>query len=62
MKLVDMKCPSCGGIIDQNFTGNMVACEYCGSRYFLEDVEADAFQDDAAYDDYDVDSSLPMAE
>lgn len=62
MKFVDMKCPSCGGIIDQNFTGNMVTCEYCGSRFLLEDVEADAFQDDAAYDAYDVDSSLSMAE
>lgn len=61
MKLIDMKCPACGGLITRNSEGKMVICEYCGSRYLLDD-EASVFQEDAAYDDLEVDSSLPMVE
>ena len=62
MKLVDMRCPACGGIIARNSKGKMVTCEYCGSRYMLDDEEDEAFREEVAEDEYEEDSSLSMAE
>ena len=61
MKLIDTKCPACGGAIAPSSSGNMVVCEYCGSRFILDDEEASAFQEDVGYSDY-VESSLSMAD
>ena len=43
MQLLDMRCPACGGVIDQRITGKIITCEYCGSRFALDDDEASAF-------------------
>ena len=38
MKFVDLKCPNCGGrLIPVEGNQKIVACEYCGSQYILED-------------------------
>lgn len=46
MKLLDLRCPSCGGIIGQSNSGRIVICEYCGSRFALDDEEANLFAED----------------
>jgi transcription elongation factor Elf1 len=43
MQLLDLKCPSCGAVIDQRITSRIVTCQYCGSRFALEGDEAEAF-------------------
>ncbi|MCI8661092.1 MAG: leucine-rich repeat domain-containing protein [Lachnospiraceae bacterium] len=38
MKLVDLKCPNCGGkLIPVDGNSKIVICEYCNSQYVLED-------------------------
>lgn len=38
MKFIDLKCPNCGGrLIPVQGNQKIVACEYCGSQYVLED-------------------------
>lgn len=38
MKFVDLKCPNCGGrLFPVQGNQKIVACEYCGSQYILED-------------------------
>ena len=55
MKLLELKCPGCGAVIDQKITSRVVTCEYCGSRFALEGEEAEAFieSDNDSYEDYD---------
>jgi hypothetical protein len=65
MRLLNMTCPACGASIE-NISGRVAICEYCESRYALEEEEAGAFAgiDDEA-DDSDFDgesSSLSMAD
>ena len=43
MRLLSMRCPSCGGIIDGGAMGGVVTCEYCGSRFALDEEEANVF-------------------
>ena len=38
MKFVDLKCPNCGGrLFPVQGNQKIMACEYCGSQYILED-------------------------
>lgn len=38
MKLIEVKCPFCGGKIDPDKINNhMVTCEYCGNTFYLDD-------------------------
>jgi hypothetical protein len=65
VQLVDLKCPACGGIISQRITSRMITCEYCNSRFALDDDEADAFiEDDEEYyeEEDEAASSLSMAD
>ena len=63
MRLLDMKCSSCGGIVTQRISSKVMVCEYCGTRYVLDDDEEDLFSEDSddAFED-EVDTSLSMAE
>ncbi len=62
MKLVDMKCSACGATITRSLTSNMVICEYCGSRYLLDDDEEDILQEVSAYNELEEARSLSIAE
>lgn len=38
MKLIEIKCPFCGGKINQNkIKDKMITCEYCGNTFYLDD-------------------------
>lgn len=60
MQFIEMKCPACGGIIDQKITSRMVTCEYCGSRFALDGDEADALIEDV-YDGYEEEESSSLS-
>lgn len=45
MRLLDLRCPSCGGIIGQGALAKVMVCEYCGSRFALDDDEASMIMD-----------------
>ena len=62
MKLVDLRCPACGGTIERKTASNVVVCEYCESRYFFDDEEADALQEDVFEEECEEASSLSMAD
>ena len=40
MKTVDHKCPSCNASINYNPKSKNWVCEYCGSKFTLEQLEA----------------------
>ena len=37
MRLVSCKCPSCSGELDNLEFGTTVCCQYCGSKFFVDD-------------------------
>ena len=38
MKIVDLKCPSCGGkLVPVEGNSKIVTCEYCNSQFVLEE-------------------------
>lgn len=39
MEVLDNKCPSCGAKIDFNPVNQMWNCEFCGSKYSLDDMK-----------------------
>lgn len=52
MRLLELKCPGCGAVIDQKITSRIVTCAYCGSRFALDGDEAEAFiESDDRYDE-----------
>lgn len=59
MRLIDMKCPACGGIIGRKPASDIATCEYCGSLIFFDDDEPGEFQGDDAYGE---DSPLSMVD
>jgi len=64
VQLLDLKCPSCGAVIDQRITNRVITCGYCGSRFALDDDEAKLFiesADDGYYEDEDGGASSDMA-
>ena len=40
MKTVDHKCPSCNASINYNPKEKNWVCEYCGSKFTLEELKA----------------------
>ena len=38
MKMVEIKCPSCGGKLKvEDSQTKLITCEYCGSQFLLDD-------------------------
>lgn len=49
MKLIEMKCTSCGGILDEvNAERSFVFCRYCGAKLFLDKGETTVNYNDGA--------------
>ena len=48
MKLIDMRCPACGGVVERRISNRLVECEYCESRFVIDDDESASFADDIA--------------
>ena len=42
MKSIVVNCPMCGGRYSGNITSRFLTCEYCDSRFALDDEEAEA--------------------
>ena len=62
MKAIAINCPMCGGRYNGQVTGKFLTCEYCDSRFALDDEELAALgfggRDEDEYDDdidYDAD-------
>ena len=36
MKLIDMKCPSCGAKLKNTYDGEMMKCPYCNSELKID--------------------------
>ena len=36
MKLIDMKCPSCGAKLKNTYDGDMMKCPYCNSEFKID--------------------------
>ena len=65
MRLLDLRCPACGGIIGQEISSRVVTCEYCGSRFALDDDEARLFfdsPDDVPEEEPEWKRALPMVD
>ena len=63
MKLIDLRCPACGGIIEKRISKRLVECEYCGSRFAIDDEEDASIVDDLTDASYDAaSSSLSMSD
>lgn len=62
MKLIDMKCPACCAHLNIREGTRVVRCEYCDSKFALEDAEIlGSFEVDDD-DEQDPSSSMPIAE
>jgi hypothetical protein len=63
MKLIDMKCPSCCARLNIRAGSKIVRCEYCDSKFAIDDAEIlDIFDSDEAEEEDDATASLPLAE
>lgn len=63
MKLIDMKCPSCCARLNIRAGSKIVRCEYCDSKFAIDDAEIlDIFDDDEIEEEDDATASLPIAE
>lgn len=43
MQVISVNCPSCGGPYSGSIAGRSITCEYCGTRYVLDDHEFGLF-------------------
>ena len=47
MKLIETKCPSCGAILNVDADKKQGYCQYCGTKYFVDDEVKRIKYDDA---------------
>lgn len=40
MKVINLKCPNCNGILEINYGENVVTCKYCGTKVSIENENA----------------------
>lgn len=62
MKIIEIKCPSCGAAIKTNIDNPMTTCEFCGKDLFFDDETTHIKLDDMTKSGYEFEKGRILAQ
>lgn len=63
MRLIQMKCPDCGSVLDADVDGKPVLfCQFCGSKLLIDDESKKVYFDDPAKAGYEFEQGRMKAQ